>query len=141
MSESNTALRYAPGTHPDLPPPIRTTGGVAWMQQNLFSSPLNVVLTLIGVYILYSILPPMVEWALLKSVWTAESRTECWDRMAVPEEAACWAFIKARLGIFIYGFYPEAERWRVNLSFVLLIFAILPVLYDQNQCLRHGSWS
>ena len=140
MSEPDTASRYAPGTHPDLPPPVRTTGGVAWMQQNLFSSPLNVVLTLIGVYVLYSILPPMVEWALLESVWTAESRTECWDRMAVPEEAACWAFIKARLGIFIYGFYPEPERWRVNLSFVLLIFAILPVLYDQLPWRRHWFW-
>ena len=130
MNESATAPRHAPGTHPDLPPPRRTTGVAGWMYKNLFSSPLNVALTAVGVFVLYSILPPMLEWAFLKSIWTAESRVDCWDKMEVPEEAACWAFIKGRLNIFIYGFYPEAERWRVNLSFVLLIFAVLPILYD-----------
>ena len=131
MNESTISPRHAPGTHPDLPPPRRTTGVAGWMYKNLFSSPLNVALTAIGVFVLYSIVPPMLEWALLKSIWTAESRVDCWDKMEVPEEAACWAFIKGRLNIFIYGFYPEAERWRVNLSFVLLIFAVLPVLYDR----------
>ena len=131
MNEPTTAPRHAPGTHPDLPPPRRTTGVAGWMYKNLFSSPLNIALTVIGVFVLYSIFPPMLEWAFLKSIWTAESRAECWDKMEVPEEAACWAFIKGRLNIFIYGFYPEAERWRVNLSFVLLIFAVLPVLYDR----------
>ena len=131
MNEPTTAPRHAPGTHPDLPPPRRTTGVAGWMYKNLFSSPLNIALTVIGVFVLYSIFPPMLEWAFLKSIWTAESRAECWDKMEVPEDAACWAFIKGRLNIFIYGFYPEAERWRVNLSFVLLIFAVLPVLYDR----------
>ena len=140
MTGPDTALRYAPGTHPDLPPPRRTTGVTGWMYKNLFSSPLNIAMTVIGVLVLYSVVPPMLEWALLESIWTAESRAECWDKMAVPEEAACWAFIKGRLGIFVYGFYPEAERWRVNLAFVLLIFAILPVLYDKLPQRRHWFW-
>ena len=140
MADSAPPARYAPGTHPDLPPPVRTTGPVAWAHQNLFSSPLNIILTLAGLWLLYSIVPPAVEWAFVKSVWTADSRNECWDKMMVPEEAACWAFIKGRLNLFIYGFYPAAERWRVNLSFVLLIFAILPVLYDQLPGRRHWFW-
>ena len=60
--------------------------------------------------------------------------------MEVPEGAACWAFVKSRLQLFIYGFYPQAERWRVQLSFVLLIFAILPVLYDKLPGRRHWFW-
>ena len=140
MADSAPPARYAPGTHPDLPPPVRTTGVVAWAHQNLFSSPLNIVLTLAGLWLLYSIIPPLVEWAFVKSVWTAASRTECWDKMEVAEEAACWAFIKRRFLFFVYGFYPEAERWRVNLSFVLLIFAILPVLYDRLPGRRHWFW-
>ena len=140
MADPVPPARYPPGTHPDLPPPVRTTGPVAWAHQNLFSSPLNIILTLAGLWLLYSIVPPAVEWAFVKSVWTANSRTECWDKMMVPEEAACWAFIKGRLNLFVYGFYPAAERWRVNLSFVLLVFAILPVLYDQLPGRRHWFW-
>ena len=140
MVDPGTPSRYAPGTHPDLPPPVRTTGVVAWAHQNLFSSPLNIILTLAGLWLLYSIIPPLVEWAFIKSVWTAASRTECWDKMEVAEEAACWAFVKRRFLFFVYGFYPEAERWRVNLSFVLLIFAILPVLYDRLPGRRHWFW-
>ena len=29
---------------------------------------------------------------------------------------ACWPFIQAKFPQFIYGFYPEPERWRVNLD-------------------------
>src|SRR5262249_33132021 len=29
---------------------------------------------------------------------------------------------------FIYGFYPEAERWRVNLTFFLAAILLLPLL-------------
>ena len=140
MTESSTPRDYVPGTHPDLPPPVRTTGPIGWARINLFSSPFNIVLTLVAVYVLMSIIPPVVEWALVKSVWTAENRVECWAKMEVPEGAACWAFVKSRLQLFIYGFYPQAERWRVQLSFVLLIFAILPVLYDKLPGRRHWFW-
>ncbi len=140
MTESSTPQDYVPGTHPDLPPPVRTTGLIGWARINLFSSPFNIVLTLVAVYVLMSIIPPVVEWALVKSVWTAENRVDCWAKMEVPEGAACWAFVKSRLQLFIYGFYPQAERWRVKLSFVLLIFAILPVLYDKLPGRKYWFW-
>ena len=140
MADTAPPARYAPGTHPDLPPPMRTTGIFGWAHQNLFSSPLNIVLTLLGLWLLYSIIPPAVQWAFVDSIWTADSRNECWEKMRAPEDAACWAFIKGRLNLFIYGFYPAAERWRVNLSFVLLVFAILPVLYDRLPGRRHWYW-
>ena len=140
MSRSATPASYVPGTHPDLPPPRRTTGVVGWIHKNLLSSPLNITLTLVGLYFLYLIVPPFLDWAVLKSIWTAESRNECWAKMEVPEEAACWAFIKGRVNLFIYGFYPEAERWRVNVSFVMLVFAILPVLYDRLPGRKNWFW-
>jgi general L-amino acid transport system permease protein len=140
MTGPTTPASYVPGTHPDLPPPRRTAGAIGWVYKNLLSSPLNIALTLVGVYFLASIIPPMVEWVILDAIWTAESRVECWAKMSVPEEAACWAFIKGRLNLFIYGFYPVAERWRVNVSFVLLVFAILPVLYDGLPGRRDWFW-
>jgi len=32
---------------------------------------------------------------------------------------------------FTYGFYPLEERWRVNLTFLLFVVALLPVLWDK----------
>ena len=140
MTDFSASSRYAPGTHPDLRPPLRTTGIIGWARKNLFSSTFNAVLTLIGVWFLASVIPPVVEWAFVKSVWVADSRVECWGTMEVPEGAACWAFIKGRLNLFIYGFYPVEERWRVNLSFVLLPLAILPVLYDKLPGRKRWFW-
>ena len=140
MTDSGPSSRYAPGTHPDLPPPVRTTGVVGWARENLFSSPFNVVLTLLGIWFLASVLAPILDWAFLKSIWAADSRNECWEQMEVPGEAACWAFIKSRLQLFIYGFYPAEERWRANLSFVLLVLAIVPVLYDRMPGRKHWFW-
>ena len=61
MTDSTNPARYAPGTHPDLPPPRRTTGVVGWVHKNLLSSPLNIALTVLGVYVLYLVVPPMVD--------------------------------------------------------------------------------
>ena len=122
---------FKPGKHPALPPPRTEVGIIGWCMNNLFSTPFNIFLTFVALCFLWLIIPPLFEWVFLDSVWTASSRKECWAQMDVPESAACWAFIKDRIGLFVYGFYPENLRWRVNLSFILLVFAIIPVLYDK----------
>jgi len=127
---ANPQKEYAPGSYPDLPAPIKTTGPVAWVRINLFSSPLNIAITVVVAFILYSVIPPIVNWVFIESVWTADSRVECWDKMAEPEGAACWAFVKSRINLFIYGFYPQAERWRVILAFIGLVMFLIPILWD-----------
>ena len=137
---ADTAQTYEPGQHPELPPPLTEVGVLGWIKHNLLSSPLNAVLTVVAIWFLWMLIPPLFEWIVLDAVWTADSRKECWDKMEVPEGAACWAFITGRFRLFIYGFYPEALRWRVNLSFVLLIMAIMPVLYDKMPHRKLGLW-
>ena len=135
---SSLEKKYVPGTHPDLPPPIRTTGLMAWAKQNLFSSPLNTVLTLLSLWFLWSIIPPFFEWAIVESIWSAGSRQECWDQMSSPGIGACWAFIDNRFSLFTYGFYPAHLQWRVNLSFVMLVLALIPVLYEKLPYRKYG---
>ena len=137
---NTTPKNYLPGTHPDWPPPVSTSGPLAWARKNLFSSPLNTVLTIMSFLLLWSIIPPFFEWSVTNSIFTADSRIHCWDQMAVPGAGACWAFIDDRLALFTYGFYPEPLRWRVNLSFVLLILAIIPVLYEKMPGRKYGLW-
>jgi general L-amino acid transport system permease protein len=111
---------------PQAPPPLSTAGVIGWLRQNLFSSPLNAVLTVLSFYLLYTVLPPLIDWVFLTSVWTGDSNQDCKGI-----EGACWAIIPNRFGQFIYGFYPEAERWRVNLTFVLFCLNLLPVLSNR----------
>jgi len=127
LSEANTvAGDYVPGTHPDLPPPGSVHGPIHWIKVNLFGSVTNTLLTLLAVYLIYAIIPQLAHWMFFDAAFEGESRKDC----RAVAGGACWAFIGSRLPLFIYGFYPEAERWRVDLSFVLLILALVPVLYD-----------
>ena len=126
--------KYAPGTHPDLPPPLASTGIIKWVRENLVSTPTNIVLSLLSVYLLYLIIPPLIDWAFVNSVVNAGSRNECWEKGS----GACWAVVAVRFDQFLYGFYPESERWRVILSFVLLIVALPPVLFDHVPYRKYG---
>mgnify|MGYP002876379249 CR=1 FL=1 len=119
--------QYEPGEHPDWPAPSSVKGPVAWMRENLFGSVTNTVLTLLAVYLIYKIVPALADWMFLDAVFTGESRKDC----RAQGDGACWAFISGRIQLFIYGFYPDAERWRVNLTAVLLVFALVPILFDK----------
>ena len=118
---------YIPGSHADLPPPVSQVGVTGWLRKNLFSSPANVLLTLVSIYFLYKVIPPILNWAIFDAVFSGvEHRNECREIAG----GACWAVVRARFEQFIYGFYPEHLRWRVNLTFILLFVALWPLLYD-----------
>lgn len=125
MAEQTTT--HAPGTHPDLPPPLASTGVIRWVKDNLFSSPLNTVITIICVYVLYLIVPAMLDWLIFDAVFDASSRDECREKGT----GACWAVTIVRFSQLMYGFYPVELRWRVDLAFVLLFVALVPVLFDK----------
>jgi general L-amino acid transport system permease protein len=127
---STETKKYPIGMHPPLPPPSGTVGPVRWMRDNLFSSTSNTVLTLLGLYLVYIIVPPFVEWAFIDSVvFGAESRKECLKAMG-DDRGACWSFVYKRWGQFVYGFYPVEERWRVNVGFILAALTIAIVLVE-----------
>ena len=130
MEENQAIKAYTPGTHPDLPPPVRTTGVVGWLRQNLLSSPLNIALTLVSIWLLWSIVPPALKWVLTEAVWSADSRKECWVLLDAPREGACWAFIVGSFNLLVYGWFPEPERWRVNLTFILFAVTIFGALRE-----------
>ena len=124
---TDTTQSYAPGEHPDMPPPMSSSGVIKWMRDNLFSSTTNTILTLLGIYLIYLAIPPFLNWFVLDAVFDAGSRAECWDK----GDGACWSVVVVRFDQLIYGFYPEALRWRVDLAFVLLFVALAPVLFDK----------
>ena len=111
--------------NPALPPPAATVGAVGWVRQNLLSSPLNIGLTLAALYLLYAAVPPLLDWAVFSANWhVGTSREDCVN------EGACWTMIRARFGQLIYGLYPQPERWRVDIAFVLFFGTVIPLLVE-----------
>lgn len=104
-----------------MPPPVKTVGALAWMRANLFSNWLNTLLTLFALYLVWLIVPPLVQWAFIDANWVGTTRADC------TQEGACWVFIQQRFGQFMYGYYPVELRWRVDLTVWLAVLGAAPL--------------
>jgi general L-amino acid transport system permease protein len=112
-----------------LPPPTLVPGPVAWVRENLFSGPVNTLLTILVVYLLYVSVPPIIDFFFIDAVWSGEDRDACRAETAGREIGACWAYVINKINYFVYGSYPVDERWRVNLFFALLAFGVVWLLW------------
>jgi general L-amino acid transport system permease protein len=113
--------------HPDLPPPASESGVIGWLRHNLFSTWYNSLATLVVFYLAYLAIPPIIDWALISSVWEANDYKEC----KAGGSGACWGMIDKRFNLFMYGFYKAEHFWRPNLALAIFIIAMLPVLFDK----------
>jgi general L-amino acid transport system permease protein len=112
----------------ERPAPVKTTGLVGFLRTRLFNSPTNILLTILGALLIWFTVIPALKFLLVDAVWTGHDREACLDQNAGHPVGACWPYIAAKFDQFIYGFYPEAERWRVNLTFILAAVLLLPLL-------------
>lgn len=108
-------------------PPRSTLGVVGWMHKNLFRNKLDSAMTLVMLYVIYQLVVALIDWVWLDAVFFANSVDEC----RVKGSGACWAFISVRFEQFIYGFYPDDQRWRVHLVALFLLIALLPMVFDR----------
>ncbi len=115
-------LRTAPAER--LPPPMTRAGVLGWLRANLFSSSLNCVLTLLCLILIAWVVPPLIRFFIIDATWFGSDRNACLASPDNPAPGACWAFIRVWFSYFVYGFYPLAERWRVDLFFIALAFGI-----------------
>lgn len=90
--------------------------------RTLFGTPATALLTVAIVAVLGWAVPPLLRWGITGATWAAANRNGC------PTGGACWAFIKARVGLFLYGGYPAGEQWRVDLAAALVGAALLGCL-------------
>ncbi|MFK7875085.1 MAG: amino acid ABC transporter permease [Paracoccaceae bacterium] len=115
-------------TLPPKAPPASQTGVVGWVQHNLFATPANSVLTIVALYVIYLILNGTMPW-IFNGIWTTSSLAECREALA-GKTGACFSVLTERWKQLMYGFtYPNDQYWRPNLAFVLMLFAIAPVLF------------
>ncbi len=104
--------------------PLSETSVLGWLRKNLFSSWINIILTIVSIYIIYITVTGLWVWGVTDAVWVAKDRRDCFD---ISIDGACWAGVIVWLDNFFYGRYPRAELWRVNLGGLLLFLWMAPL--------------
>jgi general L-amino acid transport system permease protein len=128
MSDIPSSIFVRQDLVPERPAPVKTTGFVGFLRTRLFNSPTNILITIVSALLLWFIVGPTLRFLLVDAVWTGTDRTACLPKNPADAIGACWPFVQAKFSQFIYGFYPEPERWRVNLTFFLAAILLLPLL-------------
>ena len=108
-------------------PPRRVSGIVAWLQKNLFATPTDAILTILGVLFLYVVIPPLYNFVIGNAVPPGGTVEQC----RVENVGACWAYIASEIEFFIYGFYDIPQQWRVNIVFALGALLLVPLLWPK----------
>lgn len=105
--EEPSAVMPQPGR-----PPLRLMG---WAKANLFGSLPNTILTLLGLWLLWETVPPLLSWGLLNAQWSGDA--------AACREAggACWALVDQRHRLMLFGLYPYDQHWRPLLAIAILV--------------------
>jgi len=85
------------------------------LNKNINTSNFNAFLTLIIIFIIIKSIPPVMSWFIIDANIAGDTKDAC------SGTGACWTYIKIWLRRFIYGMYPNAEQWRINLSFISLL--------------------
>jgi general L-amino acid transport system permease protein len=117
-------------TRPSLAPPRSSTGVLGWLRANLFSSWWNTVLTLLALWLLIEVVPPIVHWALIGAVWGGVDAEVCREATG-----ACWAFVHEKYRLMLFGTYPYDEQWRplvfVAGFIVLCAYSAIPTFWNR----------
>jgi len=89
------------------------------LNKNINSNWFNAVLSLLIIFVLIQNIPPLLNWLFFDANFAGETKEECTG------SGACWIFVKIWFPRFIFGLYPNAEIWRINLSFLMLIGLVI----------------
>jgi general L-amino acid transport system permease protein len=123
MSVSQDFAYVRAEEEPILPAPRRSTGTLAWMRANLFSTPANAALTLVGLALLVWVIPPILRWAGIRRGMDRHEQGRLPDLAEPPAGPSS----RRGSGRFMYGRYPVDERWRIDLAAILLIIGLIPM--------------
>jgi len=105
-------------------PPSSNAGAGAWVRKNLFATPQDTILTLLGIAFLLWAVPPVFNFVVGHAVGPGGTVDEC----RAQDAGACWAYISARISFFIYGFYPIDQFWRPNIVMLGGAALLIPLM-------------
>ncbi|MFJ5370712.1 amino acid ABC transporter permease [Bosea sp. CER48] len=102
---------------------MNRTSSLSLWRERLFGTPFTGFTTLVLAFGIAWLAVPIIRWALIDATWTGTTRADC------APGGACWVFIKARFGQFMYGLYPVDQRWRVDIAGIAFALGIAAVVF------------
>ena len=85
------------------------------LNKNINTNNFNAALSICIILLIIFSVAPLLNWFILDANFVGDSKDVCTGG------GACWVYIKVWFNRFIYGMYPNAEQWRVNLTFVIVL--------------------
>ena len=107
-----------------------------WVRKNLFSTPANTALTVLTLALLWQVVPPFLDWALVRASWGPGEPERC--RAA---GGACWTLLVERHRLMLFGVYPYDQHWRPLLA--MGVFVAMLATSARRACWRPwlaGAW-
>ena len=93
------------------------------INKNFNSNNINAILSLIVIFILIKYIPPLLNWLFFDANFLGSTKKDCTG------DGACWVFVRVWFNRFMYGMYPDAEQWRINISFIALLVSIGSIFF------------
>jgi len=98
----------------ELRPPVTSIGVIGWVKNNLFNGVLNSILTVVTLFFLWKVVPPLFRWAFIDSAWHTTGQA------CRQSAGACWSVISMNYRFILFGFFPYEQQWRPFLAMVIL---------------------
>lgn len=110
------------------PAPLQEPRGKTILRR-LFGDLISASLTLLFGAMLLALVPKLLSWAVVNGVWSG-------DGQACVNAGACWAFLRAKYSLILFGIYPPDQQWRP-----ITVIAVFLVLTLWSLPLRHWNKS
>ena len=91
-----------------------------WARVNLFNSWFSALLTVAIVLALVRLVPPIINWAVLRASVNAPNIGVCHE-----SGGACWAFITDWYRFLLFGRFPYDQQWRPAAVIVIFVALLL----------------
>ena len=111
-------------------PPVTSVGVIGWSRANLFNGWLNSLLTIVTLYFMWIVIPPLVRWVFIDSVW-GTSGAVCRNT-----DGACWSIITTNFRFILFGFFPHDQHWRPLIA-ILILCGLLFYSRNRNHWTKH----
>ena len=100
------------------------------LNKNINTSNFNAALSLFIIFLLIFCIPPLLNWFIFDANISGNTKEACTG------SGACWVYIKVWFNRFMYGMYPNAEQWRINFSFAIVLAFVgmgffMPIKYKK----------
>ena len=104
------------------------------LNKNINTSNFNAVLSTSIILLIIFALPPLLNWLIFDANIAGNTKEACTGG------GACWVYIKVWFNRFMYGMYPNAEQWRINITFIAVLIFMAAGFFVPNRLRNYLSF-